>query len=231
MMIKDGSVFDEFCSFLDEYTARTLSYSLGRYVRRMGLKRVVVATCREEIIEWLNPDWVFNCDTNEMSYDRRAQRRPSIDLEIHPCSVEVWRYFKDYHYLTGDINKGARCWVAFWGDKMVGFSSSIAMPSGSLKNAWRETRLVVLPEFQGVGIGNALSEYVARIHIDNGCRYFSKTASLMLGEHREKSKMWKSTSKNRMKRKDYIGSGDKKFSKELREKHAGRLTYSHEFIG
>src|SRR5262249_57232560 len=38
---------------------------------------------------------------------------------------------------------------------------------------WREHRTVCLPDFQGVGIGNALSEFVASLFVATGKRYCS----------------------------------------------------------
>lgn len=229
--ISDNVVYDEFCSFLDPYTSKTLSHSLRKYVDKYNIKNVVLATCRDDIVEWLNPDWVFNCDDGVLTIRGLERRRPNINLQIHPCTVEVWRYFKKYHYLSSDINKGCRCWIAYWDDRLVGFYATIAQPNGNMKNAWRGSRLVVLPEYQGIGIGNALCEYVADIHIRNGKRFFAKTASILLGEHRERSSKWKPTSKNKMKRKDYtFQEDDKKYSQEHLMKHANRFTYSHEYV-
>ena len=38
-------------------------------------------------------------------------------------------------------------------DKPCAFFAFLPMPSGTVKNAWRCSRIVVLPEFQGMGIG------------------------------------------------------------------------------
>ena len=35
-------------------------YANGRYVQERGLRRVVVATCRADVIAWLRPDWIFD---------------------------------------------------------------------------------------------------------------------------------------------------------------------------
>ncbi len=61
--------------------------------------------------------------------------------------------FKDHHYLDEKINKAARHYIAIWNDQVIGYLASITMPSGTLKNAWRGHRVVVLPDFQGMGIG------------------------------------------------------------------------------
>jgi GNAT superfamily N-acetyltransferase len=80
--------------------------------------------------------------------------------------------------------------------------SIIAFPSGSLKNAWREHRTVVLPEFQGLGIGVRMSDAAGEIVIAGGGIFFSKTASMRMGEYRNSSSLWKPTSKNQKARPD-----------------------------
>ncbi len=229
--IKNNSVYDEFCSYLDEGTARSLSVSIRKLVDRLEMKGVVLATCRDDITDWLNPDWIFNCDTGDLLIRGACRQRPKIDLKIYPCEVSVWDWFKNHHYLDSGINKGSQCWLAVWNDKPVGFYACLAQPSGTIKNAWRGTRMVVLPEYQGLGISTALSEYVALTFVKNGKRFFAKTASDLLGCHREKSELWKPTSKNKKKRMDYRGGRDNKFSDEHKMKHANRLCYSHEFVG
>jgi hypothetical protein len=51
-----------------------------------------------------------------------------------------------------------------------------------------------------------------------------------LGEHRERSDLWKPTSKNRIRRLDYLTQGEDKNYKG-RATHAHRSCYSHEYIG
>lgn len=233
--IKDNAVIDEFTSVVDRNVARSCSVAIKKYVDKKGIQNLVFATCHYDILEWLEPDWVY--DTVSQSVDnRRLLRRPDIEVEVLPCGVEAWSMFRDHHYLTGDINKSARCWLAVWRGQPVGFSSVIALPSGSLKNAWRGHRTVVLPDFQGLGIGVRLSDTMGEIHLSEGKRYFSKTAHPRLGMYRENSPKWKSTSKNKIGgRKDYIKrieQGKKlKFSKDLMMRHADRDCFSHEYVG
>lgn len=228
--LKDGAIYDEYSSYLDSNTAKSLSNSIRKYVDSGKVKNIVLATCRKDIIEWLRPDWVFDADSGHLTLGR-LERRPRISLEICPVSVQVWHLFKNHHYLSADINKTSRCWLAIWGGEPVAFYATLPQPSGSISNAWRGTRMVVLPEFQGLGISTAICEEVARIHLESGKRFFAKTASLLLGEHRERSDKWRPTSKNKKKRLDYLSGNDNKYSKQHKAKHANRFTYSHEFIG
>ena len=226
-------VVDEFTSVIDRDVAKSCSNAVHRYIHKQGLKKVVFASCHYDIIEWLRPDWVFDTQTGQMT--TRRLERPSIVLEILPCSTEAWVLFRDHHYLSGDISKSARNWIVAWKDRPVGFLSSIAMPSGTLKKAWRGHRTVVLPEFQGLGIGARMSEALGDMHLQEGKRFFTKTAHPRLGEYRNNSDLWSPTSKNGISRSDYKlekPSGyTGKFSREHLEKHADRVCYSHEYIG
>jgi hypothetical protein len=60
-------------------------------------------------------------------------------------------------------------------------------PSGGY---WREHRTVCLPDFQGVGIGNALSDFVASLFVCTGKDYCSTTSSPAMIAHRHRSTSW-----------------------------------------
>jgi GNAT superfamily N-acetyltransferase len=147
-----------------------------------------------------------------------------------PCSTEAWAMFRNHHYLDGNINKSARCWIVSWNETPVGFSAVLPFPNGNLKNAWRGHRTVVLPDYQGLGLGVRISDAIAELFVRLGCRYFSKTSHPRMGEYRNRSSLWKPTSKNERTREDYSNN---KVTKEQRYKmkHAHRLCYSHEYVG
>lgn len=52
-------ILDEFTSVVHRSVAKAMSFALQRYVRQKNLK-VVIASCHYDIIEWLQPDYVFN---------------------------------------------------------------------------------------------------------------------------------------------------------------------------
>lgn len=60
----DNAVFDEYTSVVNRETAKSLSVAISKYIRKENVKNVVLATCHKDIIEWLQPDWVFDCDGN-----------------------------------------------------------------------------------------------------------------------------------------------------------------------
>lgn len=226
--LKDGACIDEFTSTVDRTTAMSVSRCVSRYARNKALKRVVVASCHEDILPWLQPDWVYY--TAPQRFSARGWQRPRLEINIEPCSHEEWAAFAAHHYLTHKINRSARCWIATHDGAVLGFASAISFPNGNFKNGWREHRTVVLPEWQGLGIGPRLSDAVAASFVEDGCRYFSKTTHPRMGEYRESSPRWKPTSKNRKSRPDYsTSSGTKEDGHKMR--HTDRVAYSHEYIG
>lgn len=159
-----------------------------------------------------------------------------VVLEIRKLSTpqekrEAWNIFKQHHYLTHEFNVAGDCYVGYWEGTIVCFYSVLRYPSGSVKNAYRGSRLVVLPDFQGMGIGTRFSEVVAEYYIKNGFRFFAKTANRKLGKYRDASPKWKGTSKNHKRRKDVFSSKKASYNNIVRRELAMRLCYSHEYIG
>ena len=221
--IKDYAVIDEFTSVVDRNVAKAASTALSRYVRKNGIRNIVVATCHRDVLEFLEPDWVIDTDKGTWT-NGRWLHRPELALTIYPAHYSVWSYFSPYHYLTGNINRSAHCYVGIWEGQLVAFNSAITAPNGNYKNAYRGHRLVVHPDYQGFGFGPKISEAVAQHYVDNGKRYFAKTAHPRLGGYRDSSPLWKPTTKNHMKRKD--GAGNTRW-----EINPDRWTFSHEYIG
>jgi GNAT superfamily N-acetyltransferase len=135
--------------------------------------------------------------------------------------------FKDYHYLDANLSNASRCYIGVWNDTIVAFGAAMTMPNGYIKNAWRGHRTVILPDFQGMGIGVRFSDAIGEIHLEQGHRYYSRTAHPRMGFYREHSELWKPTSKNRKLRKDIT-------HKNLFNNHYAdnkRICFSHEYVG
>lgn len=228
-LTKPVVIIDEFTSVVDRDTARALCYSINKFAKSTG-NSITLATCHRDVLSWIDFDNAYDTDSREW-IDRRLVRRDSeLKLNIRPCDPEkVWPIFKRHHYLSGKINKSCNCWVAYYCDKPVAMTSVISFPNANWKNGWREHRTVVLPEFQGMGIGSTISDTIAEMIVLSGGRFFSKTAHPALGEHREKSINWKPTSKNKVVRTDY-NSNRKSKEDGHKLQHAHRSCYSHEFV-
>ena len=109
----------------------------------------------------------------------------------------------------------------------VGFVSASAQP-GQIKNAWRLARTVVLPDYQGMGIGTSISDAVAEILWREGKRVYTKVMSPAIARHREGSALWFPTAKNGKARGDYKKERQNKGSGH-KMKHKNRVCYCHEY--
>ena len=64
-LLEHDLVMDEFTSEVNRETAKSLCVSVSKYIRKKDLKNIVLASCHKDIIPWLQPDWVFDCDTGQ----------------------------------------------------------------------------------------------------------------------------------------------------------------------
>jgi len=62
---KSPIVFDEFTSVVDRNVAKIGSLAMAKAIRKQN-KKFIAVSCHDDILEWLEPDWVFN--TNTMSF-------------------------------------------------------------------------------------------------------------------------------------------------------------------
>lgn len=237
MNLDRGNLFiDEFTSIVDRNTAKSLSVSIRKHFDKLG-GNLIVATPHRDVIDWLCPNHIYDTDKQEFLKDLPF-RRPELQLTIEPTTKQDWIYFKKHHYLNTDLKGGIHCYIAKINNEKVGFISVMHMTGRDIKSFWRESRLVVLPEWQGLNIGKILSDSIAEEYGSRGYRYFSKTAHPVLGEYRENSNSWKGTSTNKKKRTSYIKTNGearvtKGFGKTAESiiRDANRLTYSHEYVG
>jgi len=182
------SVVDEFTSVVDRTVAQVGSAAIAKTVRSRGQKFVAV-TCHYDVAAWLEPDWVYQPHTGEFTA-RRSERRPSVELVIRRVHSSAWAVFRKHHYLNHELNKSAVCFCAFWQNRPVAFASVLHFPHPSAKNIKREHRTVCLPDFQGIGIGNALSDFVASLCRGRGYRYQSQTGHPAIIRSRNVSPSW-----------------------------------------
>ena len=72
-LLEHDLVMDEFTSEVNRETAKSLCVSASKYIRKKNLKNIVLASCHKDIIPWLQPDWVFDCDSGEKFQNDNVQ--------------------------------------------------------------------------------------------------------------------------------------------------------------
>jgi GNAT superfamily N-acetyltransferase len=114
--------------------------------------------------------------------------RPPIELQICRVPTSVWVIFRHHHYLDTNLHKAAICFGAWWNESLIAFCAWL--PHVGQKNAKRVTRTVCLPDYQGVGIGNALMAHTASMYSGLGvkCRVSATHPGLIASCNR--SPLW-----------------------------------------
>lgn len=148
-------------------------------------------------------------------------------LDVHVCDgARLWPYFAKHHYLTGEYF-GHFALVGLVDDQLAAFASCISFPTGTIKQPCKRAhRAVVLPDYQGLGIGVRITDLLAGMVLRDGYRYFAKTSHPRLGEYRSASALWKSSTWNLSERSDRGG-----FDADKAWVPRNGQMYCHEYIG
>ncbi|MGE3804160.1 MAG: ABC transporter ATP-binding protein [Gemmataceae bacterium] len=226
LILEDAEVVicDEFTSVVDRDAARISAAAVARTLRRRGAPRFIALSCHHDVIDWLDPDWVFDCGRWANGFARRRlRRRPAIKLCIHQAGVADWNLFRGHHYLSSSLHGSARCFVAAWNGQPVAFTSYLHQ--AGVRGLKREHRTVVLPDFQGVGIGNALSEWLGANLLRQGFRFRSVTSHPALIRQRAARACWQLKRFGHQRRQGRQGTGQAATSS------TGRLTATFEYVG
>jgi ABC-type ATPase with predicted acetyltransferase domain len=74
----DPIVFDEFTSVVNREVAKTGSLAVQKAVRRSG-RRFVAVSCHRDVLDWLEPDWVYDTDAQEFFFALASIDDPNCD--------------------------------------------------------------------------------------------------------------------------------------------------------
>ncbi len=99
--------------------------------------------------------------------------------------------FSKHHYLSHSHNNSANVFVAYIDNQLAGFISILHFPHPKVKNIKRVHRLVILPEYQGLGFGLQLLQKVGEYYKKLGFRYRIMTSAPSLINALKKHSEWK----------------------------------------
>lgn len=188
-------VIDEFTSTVDRQVAKVASHAVQKAVRRNGAQMVAV-TCHYDVLDWLQPDWVYDVSTSVFEW-RSVQPHPPIELKIFPTDSSTWPTFARHHYLSSNLHRAAMCFGAWIGDVQVGFTSYLHFPHARTKNIKMGHRLVVLPDYQGLGIGGRLDDWLGQYLYERNYRYHNVVSHPAMIRYYSASPRWRSASPRR----------------------------------
>lgn len=171
-------VVDEFTSVVDRQVARFGAHAFAKAWRRTG-GQAVLLTCHRDVVDWIEPDWVY--DTESGQFARGALwRRPRFDLEIRQVDWSWWPHFEPHHYLKLPRMIASTNYVGFVEGVPV-CHLAVSTRAGMVEA--RACRLVVMPEWQGAGVGLRFLNAICQRWLDGENRYGRRLATLFHTSH------------------------------------------------
>lgn len=128
------------------------------------------------------------------------------------------------------MNKAAYFYLIYWDDTLVGMFSVLNNPNGAMKYAFRIHRIVVLPDFQGLGIGTKVIDFFGKLFLSKGDKLFLKTTHVRFARHCIASNEWVKTSESQKTKKQDTGTQSKKY-RNIQYGDNYRMAYSFEYVG
>ena len=190
-------VIDEWTSVVDRTIAKVMSHCIQKHARKTG-KQIVLLSCHYDVAEWLNPDWVIDCNRQEF-IDRRLlcrnyKRTETLDFEIKEVDRSSWRYFSKYHYLSDTLPGGViKTYGLFRGQDQIGFQcfANYVPRRGNDVMKMHSNRTVVHPDYAGLGMGIMLINKTSALMVEKGFDVWAKYSSTPVYLAMSRQPCWK----------------------------------------
>lgn len=132
--------------------------------------------------------------------------KPQIKLKIQRVEPNLWYdlNFYKHHYLTENLNKACKCYIITWNDVPCAFVGLLNTPRKGSPFSFSISRIVILPEFQGLGLSSKILNFFGGMVKACGDDHnlYIKTIHEKMGEGLERNPKWNPTSYNGKIRKD-----------------------------
>lgn len=162
----DFIVIDEFTSVVDRTVAKAMSLSISKHIRRNN-KKIILISCHYDILEWLDPDWVIDCNLQSfIKRDRGLLRQERISFNIREVDRKTWKQFSKYHYLSDKLPGGKiHTFGIFIDEKQIGFQCFCIYNPNTVhgKQIFHSNRTVIHPDYVGFGLGMKLIDETSKI--------------------------------------------------------------------
>lgn len=174
METPDPVVLDEFTSVVDRQVAKIGAHAAQKHVRRNGRKLIAVS-CHYDIIDWLQPDWTYEPATAEFNW-RTLQGRPKLSCEIRRVPYAAWYLFAPFHYMSATLAKFGQCFGLLVDGRITSFAGVLHRCHPRVHDIMGLSRLVTLPDWQGLGLAFILSETLGAAYKAIGKRFHNYPA-------------------------------------------------------
>lgn len=91
---KQTIVFDEFTSVVDRTVAKTASFAISKSIRKLK-KKFVAVSCHYDIIEWLEPDWIYDTDKKQFFFALERTKDPTCSLKLESVTQKNGIFLKN----------------------------------------------------------------------------------------------------------------------------------------
>jgi len=155
----------------------------------------------------------------------------NIKLIVKEDEKHLWKFFAKHHYMTCDLPvessfpSSAKMFTFYWviDDTEILIGCLGVLFQIASYPAKRLTRVVVLPEFQGLGFSSKMINSISDYYTSQGFKVYGATYHPRLGKFREKSNNWVSGMYNQREFKLSENHNEKSMS-GLRD---GEMMYRH----
>lgn len=179
------TIIDEWTSVVDRTVAKVMSHCVQKHARKTE-KQVILLSCHYDVIEWLDPDWVIDCNSAKF-IDRRSlcpderKRKERLEFKITEVDRVTWKNFSKYHYLSDKMPAGhLKTFGIFHGQNQIGFicyTNYVAHSDKTKKMILHFNRVVIHPDYAGFGLGVLFINETSRLIKDQGYRVMGKFSS------------------------------------------------------
>lgn len=230
------TVLDEWTSVVDRTVAKVMSHCVQKHARKNN-KKIVLLSCHYDVVEWLNPDWIIDCNKQEF-IDRRLlsneqrNRTEQLNFEIKKVDRSSWKYFSKYHYLSEKLPGGIiETFGLFHEQNQIGFqcfANYVPKRPEHEKMIMHSNRTVIHPDYAGLGLGILLINETSKLMKNQNYRVMAKFSSTPIYKAMSKfDNLWKLQEIRTQIGKMQVSGGMER-QNGFRE---NVKTYSFEFIG
>lgn len=95
--------------------------------------------------------------------------------------------------MNTEISDSSVCYGLYDAETIIGFMAVLHQPNARNKMIKRVSRLVILPDYQGIGLGTAFLNFVARFYKEQSYDFSIITSAKNMIMSLRKSKLWAMT--------------------------------------
>lgn len=212
----DVVVMDEWTSVVDRTVAKVMSHCVQKHARRTR-RRIVLLSCHYDVLEWLNPDWVIDCNdqtyTDRRSLCRHFVRSEQLQFDIREVARTTWRSFAKYHYLSERLPGGdIATFGLFHGADQIGFqcfANYVPHRKGNVKQM-HSNRTVIHPDYAGLGLGIRLIDETSAMMHARGYDVRARYTSTPIFRSMRKSPVWQFLGEERVTQEKFGGNMERR---------------------